>query len=131
MIDAPITGGLFGQPISFYCGSTCGRWPMLAVWLSICPLADRHGHIDMTPEAISALTGWPLDLLREGIRQLCEPDPEGRWLELVDPSRSWGWRVANYRVHRERLRLKRRETERVACGANRERMRKRRRKTPA
>lgn len=92
-------------------GSMCGQWPVLPVWLTLLPLADWRGHIDMTPQAIAGRTGWPLELLLQGIRELCEPDPdsrskeeEGRRLVPIDPERSWGWRVVNIDLYRRRCR---------------------------
>src|SRR5579872_5224775 len=89
---------------SVYHGTLCGRWPTLPVWLTILPMADKHGHIDLTYQAISALTGWPIDLLKQAIAELMEPDPDsrhpgedGRRLILIDPeNRQWGWRVVNH-----------------------------------
>lgn len=90
-------------------GTLCGKWPILPVWLTLLPLADWRGHIDMTPEAIAARTGWPMDLLIQGIEALCQPDPrsrskgeDGRRLTLIEPDRSWGWRVVNIGIYREK-----------------------------
>lgn len=92
-------------------GTLCGQWPTLPVWLTILPLADWRGHIDMTLQAIAVRTGWPLDLLRQGIAELCKPDPysrskaeEGRRLIPIDPARNWGWRVVNIEVYRRKCR---------------------------
>lgn len=108
-------------------GTLCGKWPELPVWLTLLPLADWQGHIDMTPEAIAARTGWPLNLLLQGIEILCQPDPrsrskeeDGRRLILIDPERQWGWRVVNIQKYRERSR----DQNRVADGRHAEKMRK-------
>lgn len=113
---------------SVFHGTLCGRWPTLAVWLTILPMADKHGHIDMTPQAMAALTGWPLDLLKQAIHELMQPDPEsrsdaheGRRLVLIDPNRSWGWRVVNHDRYREKARKSAYDAERTASGADRER----------
>src|SRR6185312_13455487 len=94
---------------SVYRGTLCGKFPALPVWLTILPLADWRGHIDLTPEAISALTGWPLELLLQGIAELEKPDArsrslaeEGRRIVRLDPSRDWGWRVVNIKLYRKR-----------------------------
>ena len=42
---------------SVFHGTLCGRWPTLPVWLTILPRADKTGHLDMTSQAMSALTG--------------------------------------------------------------------------
>lgn len=86
---------------SIYQGTLCGKWPDAAVWASILPLCDRHGHIDYTPVAIAALTGWPLDLLNTGLAGLASPDAgsrsqlEGgrRIAPLVDTK---GWRIVGW-----------------------------------
>lgn len=114
---------------SVFHGTLCGRWPTLPVWMTILPMADKNGHIDMTYQAMSALTGWPIDLLRTAIEDLMRPDPDsrsaeegGRRLVLIDPSRNWGWRVVNHRKYREKARLSAYEAQRVASGKNAERM---------
>lgn len=115
-------------------GSLCGRWPALAVWLTILPMTDKDGNIDMTYHAMAVLTGWPIELLRQGIEQLCESDPEsrsvesgGRRLELIDPEhRQWGWRVINHAKYREKARLMGKTQAEVESGKNAQRMRDRR-----
>ena len=96
---------------SVFHGTLCGKWPTLPVWLTILPMADKNGHIDMTYQAMSALTGWPIELLKQAIADLCSPDPEsrsdeheGRRLLPIDPHRSWGWIVVNHVKYREKAR---------------------------
>lgn len=115
---------------SVFHGTLCGRWPTLPVWLTILPMADKNGHIDMTYQAMSALTGWPIDLLKQAITELCQPDPEsrssesdGRRMELVDPNRTWGWRVVNHGKYREKARKAAYDSERMASGKDAERKR--------
>jgi hypothetical protein len=116
---------------SVFHGTLCGRWPTLPVWLTILPLADKHGHIDITHQAISALTGWPLDLLKQAIAELQEPDPdsrscgeEGRRLVLLDPEhRQWGWRVVNHSQYRERARKQMQQIQATESGRDAERKR--------
>lgn len=93
---------------TIYNGTLFGRWPTAAVWASLLPLIDAKGHIEMTHEAIAGMTGWPMELLREGIVQLCQPDPgsrsraeDGRRLVSLD-TRGWGWRVVNVQMYRDR-----------------------------
>lgn len=116
---------------SIYAGTLWGRWPMAPVWASLLPLADARGQIDLSYEAIAGMTGWPLELLRQGIEQLCEPDPhsrsraeEGRRLVLIDPARSWGWRVVNHELYREKARQAMHTAEQVADGRNAEKVRR-------
>jgi hypothetical protein len=114
---------------SVYHGTLCGRWPTLPVWLTILPMADKHGHIDLTHQAISALTGWPIELLKQAINELMQPDPEsrseaheGRRLVLIDPeNRSWGWQVVNHERYREKARKAAYDADRTSSGKDKER----------
>jgi len=123
---------------SVFHGTLCGRWPTLPVWLTILPMADKHGHIDMTYQAMTALTGWPIELLKQAIAELMELDPEsrsesedGRRLVLIDPdNRKWGWRVVNHEKYREKARKSAYDADRVASGKNKERMQGRTRDDP-
>lgn len=122
---------------SLYDGTLCGRWPAAALFASLLPLIDSRGHIDMSPQAISARTGWPMDLLVTGLAQLQEVDPEsrstdedGRRLILLDQGRSWGWRVVNHAFYREKARLLAKNAKEVEQGRNAERMADRRRPPP-
>lgn len=116
---------------SVYAGTLCGRWPTTAVWVTLLPLCDKHGHIDLSYQAIAALTGWPMDLLQQGITELMQPDPgsrsnaeEGRRLILLDPAqRNWGWRVVNHGLYREKARKLQYDNERTASGKDAERKR--------
>lgn len=115
---------------TLYTGTLCGRWPEAAVMASLLPLVDARGEINMSYQAIHALTGWPLDLLEQGIKQLMEPDPysrspdnDGRRLVLVDPARPWGWRLVNHAKYREKARKSMHDAERTASGADAERKR--------
>lgn len=111
---------------SIYTGSLHGQWPTAAVWASLLPLIDSRGRIDMSFQAIATMTGWPIELLRQGIAKLEEPDPdsrspaeEGRRIVRLDPNRSWGWRVVNHGLYKERARDK----QRSADGRNAEKVR--------
>lgn len=118
---------------SIYTGTLYGRWPTATVWASLLPLIDKHGEINLSYEAIAGMTGWPMDLLRAGIAELCKPDPgsrteaeEGRRLVLLDPRRPWGWRVVNHAKYREKARKAAFDAARVADGSNANRMKTRR-----
>lgn len=114
---------------SVFHGTLCGKWPTLPVWLTILPMTDKHGQIDMTYQAMSALSGWPIDLLKTAIAELMLPDAEsrsdaaeGRRLELIDPeNRQWGWRVVNHRVYREKARLMSKDSARTESGKDAQR----------
>ena len=66
-------------------------------------LANKHGHVDMTAQVISATTSIPLDMIERGLAYLAAPDPksrteteEGRRIVLLDERRQWGWQIVNY-----------------------------------
>ena len=70
-------------------------------------LADKDGHVDMTAAAIARRTNVPLEVVNRAIEKLSSPDPEsrspnedGRRIVLLDPHRSWGWRIVNYPQYR-------------------------------
>jgi len=116
---------------SIYTGTLYGKWPAAAVWASLLPLLDKNGCIDMSLQAISGMTGWPMDLLKQGIEQLMEPDPDsrtpdedGRRLVPIDPNRPWGWRAVNHAKYREKARKQNYDAERTASGKDAERKRK-------
>lgn len=123
-------GGYTAVFSSIYDGTLYGRWPAAAVFASLLPLADKNGEVDMSLQAIAGRTGWPLELLEEGIRQLTEPDPgsrsdseDGRRLVLLDPSRGWGWRFVNHAAYREKARKQAQQIEFTASGRDAERKR--------
>ena len=85
-----------------------GSWQALITFQQFIVLANRHGEVDMTPEAISRLTTIPLDVIQAGISALEKPDPEsrtpdkdGRRIVRLDGHRSWGWRLVNYEKYRK------------------------------
>lgn len=106
-----------------FSGSLYGRYPDTAAWLFMLALADWQGHIDRTPEYIAGVTGMPLDDLKGCIERFTSPDPysrsqaeEGRKLVLIDPNRSWGWRVVNISLYRKKAS----ERNRTESGQNAE-----------
>ena len=83
--------------------------------------ADADGVVEMTPEAISARSGIPVEEVRAGIAILEAADPdsrspaeEGKRIVRLDAHRTWGWRIVNYPAYRTR------------SGADRERDRRQR-----
>lgn len=116
-----------------FAGTLCGKWPALPVWLTVLPMADKNGRIDMTPEAIAALTGWPIEMLMLGLEQLCKADPrsrskdeDGARLKLLEEDRDWGWQVVNHMKYREKARLMGKNETEVLSGKNRDRLNDRR-----
>jgi hypothetical protein len=70
-------------------------------------LADRHGIVDMTHEAIAARTNRPLRVIKETILELEGPDPRSRTpdfngarIKRLDDHRDWGWFIINYEKFR-------------------------------
>lgn len=115
-------------------GSLCGQYPDTAAWLFMLALADKNGHVDKTPQYISAVTGMPVDELLGCLDRFMQPDPssrspaeDGRRLVPIDAARSWGWRVVNHAQYRERARLAAKNAREVDDGRNRDRMQDRRR----
>lgn len=114
-------------------GSLCGQWPYTAGWLIFLALADKNGCVDMTPQYISMTTGMPIDDLMKCVERFLQPDPasrtptdEGRRLALIDPTRSWGWRIVNHAKYREKARLQAKAAREVESGENKLRMQDRR-----
>lgn len=137
-----ITGGGYAPVFqSVFRGTLCGRWPDLPVWLTLLPLMDSRGEIDMTHEAIAALTGWPIELLRQAIAALEQPDPrsrsqaeEGRRLVRLEAGRDWGWRVVNHAMYRAKASDLNQSRRQIEDGRNAEktrRYRERQRHAPA
>jgi len=80
-----------------------GPWQALVTFQQFIVLANKHGEVDMTPEAISNRTTIPLEILKRGIGELEKPDldsrtpaEEGRRIVRLSNVRSWGWRIVNY-----------------------------------
>lgn len=93
---------------SMYDGSIYGKWKAIITLQQMITLADKDGVLDMTPEALSARTSIPLDIIREGIVELESPDKasrtpdeEGRRIIRLDEDRPWGWKITNYTKYRE------------------------------
>lgn len=95
---------------SMYDGTLVADWRALVVFQQMLVLCDLQGTVDMTPRAISARTGIPLDIIEAGIALLEQPDPysrtpekEGRRIERIDGHRPWGWLIVNYRKYRQMM----------------------------
>lgn len=101
-----IYGKLFEQ---MYDGTlaTKGPWQALVTFQQLIILADLHGVVDMTAEAVSRRTTIPIEIIRVGIRALLKPDPssrshdeDGRRIVQLSDTRNWGWRIVNYGKYR-------------------------------
>lgn len=122
---------------SVFTGTLCGKWPDTAAWLCLLALADKNGVIDMTPQYISSVTGMPTHDLLACIGRFMQPDEfsrsqesDGRRLVLVDPQRSWGWRIVNFAHYREKARLMAKNEREVQSGSNKERLTAAHRRSP-
>lgn len=94
---------------SIWEGSLYGRLEASATLMALVTLCNADGVIDMTMEAISGRTGWPIGFIQAGIKELEQPDPrsrtadyEGRRLIKLDDHRDWGWVLVNYQKYREK-----------------------------
>lgn len=110
---------------SIFDGSLYGQFEPTVVFMAMLVIAEREGIVDMTPQAIAARCGYPLDIVLRGIEELEKPDPrsrtpdeDGRRIIKLEDSRDWGWRITNYEKYekirsaeerREYFRLKKQE----------------------
>ena len=92
---------------SMFKGSLYGQWEAIVTFTVMIVLADQNGEVDMTPEALAAATSIPLEIIRKGIADLEQPDPqsrtpdeEGRRIVRVSESRAWGWTITNHAHYR-------------------------------
>ena len=115
---------------SVFDGTLHGKWPQTGVWLALLAMADRHGCIDRTPQAIASDIGIQVGELIVCIDEFMQPDPmsrtrdcDGRRLVLIDPDRPWGWRLVNHARYREKARLQAKDSERTTSGADAQRKR--------
>lgn len=88
---------------SIYDGTLVENWQALVTFQQMIVLADADGMLDMTPRALSARTGIPLEIIEAGIAVLEAPDPhsrtpdqDGRRIERIDEHRTWGWHLINH-----------------------------------
>lgn len=78
------------------------------VFMDFLLLADAHGVVDMTYEAISRRTNVPVEVVISAIGELMKADPESRSsksegarLVPLDSHRTWGWKIVNYDHYRK------------------------------
>ena len=93
---------------SMYDGTLSSSWEALVTFQQLIILADDVGVVDMTPQALSARTGIPVDVIETGLGVLeakdeysRTPDLDGRRIERLDGHRPWGWRIVNYSKYRQ------------------------------
>ena len=88
---------------SIYEGTLYGHWEAIVTFQQMIVLCDSKGVVDMTPQAMSARTSIPLEIILKGIEVLSKPDPfsrspgeDGRRIILMDDHRPWGWTLVNH-----------------------------------
>lgn len=100
-------GKLFTQ---MYDGTlaTKGPWQALVTFQQLIILSDKHGVVDMTPEAISRRTTIPLEIITAGLSELQEDDLDsrtpienGKRIVRLSENRAWGWQIVNYAHYRK------------------------------
>jgi regulator of replication initiation timing len=91
-----------------YDSSIAEDWKTRIVFQDFLIMADKHGIVDKTLEAIARRTNLPLEMVQEAIPKLEAPDPasrtpdaDGRRIERLDKHRNWGWRIINFEKYRE------------------------------
>lgn len=100
---------MFGKIFeSIYDGSLHGDWKSMVVFQQLIVLSDCDGVVDVTPRALAARTGIPLEIIKHGLQALEQPDTESRSSEMegrrivkLDDHRSWGWRIVNHSQYRD------------------------------
>jgi len=87
---------------------TKGPWQALVTFQQMIVLADKHGAVDMTADALARRTTIPLEVIELGIAHLEQPDPQsrtpdedGRRIVRLADDRDWGWRIVNYEHYRK------------------------------
>lgn len=115
---------------SIFDGTLHGKWPQTGVWLALLAMADRHGCVDRTPQAIASDIGISADELMACIGEFSQPDPmsrtqeqQGRRLVLIEAGRPWGWHIVNHSFYREKARLQGKDAARVSSGVDAQRKR--------
>lgn len=93
---------------SMYDGTLYGQWQAIVTMQQFIVLSDINGIVDMTPQAISARTSIPLEIISQGIAILEAPDKhtrttgsDGKRIELLDDHRPWGWFLVNHEKYRD------------------------------
>lgn len=113
-----------------YSSSIAEDYLLRLVFMDMLVLADQHGVVDMTREAIARFTNVPLDLVSRSIVILEGDDPKSRnpkangaRIVRLDDHRNWGWIIVNYDHYRSLANEEQRREK------TRERVRKFREKT--
>lgn len=88
--------------------SIAENYKVRLVFEDLLTLADINGVVDKTHEAIARRTNVPIDIVRDAIAVLEQPDPksrrpdaDGRRIIRLDEHRDWGWFIVNYQHYRD------------------------------
>lgn len=91
-----------------YDGTLYGHWQAIVTFQQMIVLADADGIVDMTPQAMSARTSIPFEIIEAGLKKLEAPDPysrtpgnDGKRIELIDEHRPWGWHIVNHEKYKK------------------------------
>jgi hypothetical protein len=91
---------------SLFDGSMRGHSDLILVFVNCLCHADKDGMVDRTCRAIADETGLSVRRVESAIGSLESPDnqsrsrnDDGRRLKRVDPERSWGWEIVNFRKY--------------------------------
>ena len=84
------------------------NWKALVTFQQMIVLCDSDGVVDITQEALHFRTGIPLEILKEGIKELESSDKRSRSLKnngcriiRLDAHRDWGWKLVNHKYYRD------------------------------
>ena len=87
---------------TIFTGSLYGQFEATVTMMASVVLSDREGVLDYTPEALAGATGFPVEIIKEGLEQLQQPDPnsrtndyEGRRIVPLEEGKQNGWLVVN------------------------------------
>jgi hypothetical protein len=106
-----------------------GNFEAIVTFQALIVLADEHGLIDISPQALAGRTSYPLDLVKTGLKVLQQSDPhsrsqeeDGKRIVPLDNGREFGWRIVNYDYYRN---LGRRADKKASAAERQRRKRKR------
>lgn len=93
---------------SIWEGSMRGKGDPLFVFVNLLTHAGQDGVVDRHWQTIIDETGLSKDRVLAALEYLLSPDPEsrtpdegGRRIVLLDPHRTWGWRIVNHKQYRD------------------------------
>lgn len=98
-------GKIFKQ---IFASSIAHDYKVRHFFMDLIVLAEPDGVVDMTSDAISGVTGIPIDDVRSFLSILEKPDKQSRSQDLdgarivrLDSHRNWGWKIVNYLRYRQ------------------------------